>query len=105
MIDLIKLRGLFGQTEVNCRGVLYAVNKWGCVTVPTEDAPSLMKVGGFHIADEATEGVATSTLEDVSEVVWHLPLGRVRDTLLALLTNTNAMNYLVQSARPSISII
>ena len=61
MTDLIKLRGLFGQTEVNCRGVLYAVNKWGCVTVPTEDAPSLMKTGGFHIADEATEGVATST--------------------------------------------
>jgi hypothetical protein len=105
MSDLIKLRGLFGQTEVNCRGVLYAVNKWNCVNVPTEDAPSLMKVGGFHIANEATEGVATSTLADVEDVCWHLPLGKVRSTLLALVTNTNALNYLVQSARPNVTII
>jgi hypothetical protein len=104
MSDLIKLRGLFGQTEVNCRGVLYAVNKWGCVNVPTQDAPLLMKVGGLSIADEATEGVATSTLADVEDVCWHLPLGKVRSTLLALLTNTNARNLLVERARPSVTI-
>ena len=78
---------------------------WKRCTKRRVDAPSLMKVGGFHIANESTEGVATSTLADVEDVCWHLPLGKVRSTLLALVTNTNAMNYLVQSARPSVKII
>jgi hypothetical protein len=105
MTDMVRLRGHFGQSEINARGTVYIVNRWGCATVPTEDAGPLLKVGGFHIESESDEGVATSSLEDVSEVVWHLPLGKIRSTLLALVTNTNAMNYLVQSARPSISII
>jgi hypothetical protein len=65
--DLVNLRGLFAQSEVNARGVSYLVNKWGVVTVPVEDIGPLMKVGGFSIADENTEGVATATLEDVAE--------------------------------------
>jgi hypothetical protein len=105
MTDLIRLRGRFGQSEVNARGVVYIVNRWGCITVPSEDVPPLLKVGGFHIAGESDEGADHSTLSDVAEVVWHLPLGRVRDTLLALVMNTNALGFLAEKARPTIKII
>jgi hypothetical protein len=105
MSDLIKLRGRFGQSEVNARGVVYIVNRWGCITVPAEDVPPLLRTGGFHLAQEDDEGAAHATLSDVAEVCWHLESGKVRDTLLALVTNTNQMNYLIQSARPTISII
>jgi len=56
-----------------------------------------MIVGGFHIANEATEGFSISTLADVEDVCWHLPLGKVRSTLLAILRSPNSMNHLVQS--------
>jgi hypothetical protein len=95
--DLVNLRGLFAQSEVNARGVSYLVNKWGVVTVPVEDIGPLMKVGGFSIADENTEGVATATLEDVAEVAWHLPLGVARSTLLAILRSPNSMAHPIQS--------
>jgi hypothetical protein len=105
MSDLIRLRGRFGQSEVNARGAQYFVNAWGCISVPAEDIGPLMKTGGFHIASEDDEGAEHSTLENVAEVCWHLPLGRVRDTLLALVANTNSLNFLVDRARPSVTII
>jgi hypothetical protein len=105
MSDMVRLRGLRGQDECNCRGVSYKVNRWGCVEVPIEDVGPLLKVGGFSIADEATEGVATASLEDVYDAAWHLPLGKVRDTMLNLLSNANARNLLVERARPSVTII
>jgi hypothetical protein len=101
----IRLRATRGQDEVNARGASYKVNKWGCVSVPAEDVPPLLKVGGFAIASEDTEGVDTSTLADVAEVCWHLPLGRTRSTLLALCENTNQRNYLIDAARSNIAII
>jgi hypothetical protein len=104
MNDLVRLRGLFGQSEINARGVVYLVNAWGCIRVPAEDIGPLMKTGGFHIANEDDEGAEHSTLENVAEVCWHLPKGRERDTLLMLLENTNARNLLVDRARPSITI-
>ena len=104
MSDIIRLRGRFGQTEVNARNVVYLLNSWGCVSVPAEDIGPLMKTGGFHIAGEDDEGAEHSTLADVALVAWHLPKGRVRDTLLALVANTNAMNYLIQTARPNVAI-
>jgi hypothetical protein len=103
--DLIRLRGRFGQSEVNARGVVYIVNRWGCIKVPSEDVPPLLKVGGFHIASESDEGADHSTLSDVAEVVWHLETGKIRDTLLALVENTNALNFLTDRARPAIKII
>jgi hypothetical protein len=105
MSEMIRLRGYFGQTEVNTRGILYAVNKWGCVSIPAEDVASLLHVGGFHIADENDPSASNSTLSDVAEVVWHLPAGRVRSTLLSLCENTNQMNYFADSARPNTKII
>jgi hypothetical protein len=103
--ELVRLRGLRNQEEVNARCVSYKVNRWGCVSVPAEDVAPLLKTGGFHVASEDDASADHSSLSDVAEVCWHLPLGKVRDTLLALLTNTNARNLLVERARPNISII
>lgn len=97
MSDLVRLRGLRGQTEVNCRGVAYTVNRWGCVTVPSEDVEPLLKIGGFDLAAEDDVSADHSTLEDLAEVAWHLPLGVARSTLLAILRSPNSLNHLIQS--------
>jgi hypothetical protein len=102
--EMIRLRGVHGQDEVNARGISYKV-RWGVVRVPAEDAAPLLHVGGFHVAHEADESAEHSTLADVEAAVWSLPLGKIRSTLLMLVTNTNAMNYVIQSARPSIRIV
>jgi hypothetical protein len=101
---LVRLRGVHGQDEVNARGVSYKV-KWGVVRVPEEDVGSLMKVGGFHRANENDPSAQHSTLDEVIDAIWSLPLGKIRSTLLMLVTNTNAMNYIIQSARPNIRIV
>jgi hypothetical protein len=97
MSDLVRLRGLRGQSEVNARGVAYIVNPWGCVSVPAEDVPPLLKVGGFHVANEKDAGADHSTIADVASVAWHLPSSKVRSTLLAILRSPNSMSHLTQS--------
>ena len=104
MSELVRLRGTRGQDEVNAQGVSYRV-RWGFATVPKEDVEPLLRVGGFHLAAEDDESAEHSTLADVEAAVWSLPLGKTRSTLLALVTNTNALNFLAEKARPSISII
>jgi hypothetical protein len=95
--DLVRLRGYFGQSEANTRGTLRPVSKWGTVCVPEEDVASLLRVGGFHIADEIDPSASNSTVEDVAEVAWHLPRSTVRSTLLAILRSPNSMSHLTQS--------
>jgi hypothetical protein len=104
MSDMIRLRGYFGQSEVNTHGTLRPVSKWGTVCVPEADVESLLRVGGFHVADVNDPSASNSTLSDVAEVVWHLPLGKIRDTLLVLCENTNTLNYVIDTARPTITI-
>jgi hypothetical protein len=104
MSDLVRLRGLRGQDEVNARGVSFKVSRWGTVCVPAEDVQPLLRTGGFHVASEDDDSADHSTLADAAEVCWHLPIGKVRDTLLALLSNTNALNFLADRARPSVTI-
>jgi hypothetical protein len=94
--EMIRLRGQHGQDECNCRGASYRVH-WGVVRVPAEDVPPLLKVGGFHVADEADESAEHSTLADVEAAVWSLPLSKARSTLLAILESPNSLNHLVQS--------
>jgi hypothetical protein len=103
--DMIRLRGVHGQDEVNARCISYKVNRWGVVTVPAEDAAPLLKVGGFARAVENDPTAPNSTLSDVLDVVWHLAPGKIRSTLLMLCENTNALNYVIQSARPNIRIV
>jgi hypothetical protein len=95
--DLVRLRGAFGQDEVNARGKSFRVNQWGCVSVPAEDIGPLLKTGGFHVASEDDESADHSTLEDVASVAWHLPKSKVRSTLMAILRSPNSMNHLTQS--------
>jgi hypothetical protein len=97
MSDLIRLRGYFGQSEVNTRGTLRPVSRWNTVCVPEEDVASLLRVGGFHIADENDPSASNSTVEDVAEVCWHLSPGKIRSTLLAILRSPNSMSHLTQS--------
>jgi hypothetical protein len=97
MSDLVRLRGLRGQDEVNARCVSYKVNQWGCVSVPAEDIGPLLKTGGFHVASVDDESADHSTLLDVAEVAWHLPSSKVRSTLLAILRSPNSMSHLTQS--------
>jgi hypothetical protein len=97
MSDLVRLRGLRGQDEVNARCVSYKVNQWGCVSVPAEDIGPLLKTGGFHVASVDDESADHSTLEDVASVAWHLPSSIVRSTLLAILRSPNSMSHLTQS--------
>jgi hypothetical protein len=92
MSEMIRLRGYFGQTEVNTQGTLRPVSKWGTVCVPDEDVASLLHSGGFHVADENDPSASNSTVEDVAEVAWHLPLGKTRSTLLALCENPNSQS-------------
>ena len=99
----IKLRARQGTDEANCRGVSYRVNPWGCIDVPVEDAEPLMRVGGFHEASE-NDLAPYATLSDVASVAWHLPAGKARSTLLMLCENTNALNLIVERARPTIAI-
>jgi hypothetical protein len=94
---MVRLRGLRGQDEVNARGVSYKVNRWNCVSVPSEDVPPLLHVGGFHVASEDDAGADNSTLADVLDVAWHLPSSKVRSTLLAILRSPNSMSHLTQS--------
>jgi hypothetical protein len=96
MSDVI-LRGLFGQDECNARGKSYRVNAWGCVRVPEEDVAPLILTGGFHRAVENDPTAPNSSLEDVASVAWHLPKGKVRSTLLAILSSPNSMSHLTQS--------
>jgi hypothetical protein len=97
MSALVRLRGHFGQDECNARGVSYKVNNWGCVSVPAEDIGPLLKTGGFHVASADDDSADHLTLRECYEVAWHLPLGVVRDTLLAILRSPNSMSHLTQS--------
>jgi hypothetical protein len=90
MSEMIRLRGHFGQTEVNASGTLYAVNRWNCVSVPAEDIGPLLKTGGFHIASEDDDSAHHSSLSDVLDVAWHLPSSAARSTLLAILQSPNS---------------
>jgi hypothetical protein len=103
--DTIILRNYSGCDEVNDGGRSYRVNRWGVVTVPASAVAPLMKTGGFHPASPDDVSAIHSTLEDVAEVVWSLPLGKVRDTLLSLTTNTNQMNFLAERARSTVRIV
>jgi hypothetical protein len=38
-----------------------------------------------------------STLSEVYEAAWALPKGKVRDTLMAILSSPNSMSHLTQS--------
>jgi hypothetical protein len=96
-MSYVILRNYSGADECNARGVSYKVNRWGCVRVPEEDAGPLLKTGGFHRASENDPSALNSTLEDVAEVAWHLPKGKVRDTLMAILRSPNSMSHLTQS--------
>jgi hypothetical protein len=102
--DTVRLRTHNGADEVNCRGVSYKV-RWGVVNVPAEDVGPLLHVAGFYQASADDESAEHSSLSDVEAAVWSLPPGKVRSTLLMLITNTNAMNYVIQSARPNIRIV
>lgn len=82
--EMIRLRGVHGQDEVNCRGVSYKV-RWGVVTVPAEDVGPLIQVGGFHIARPDDPSAQHSTIDDVREAAWHLPLGPTRDAIINFL--------------------
>jgi hypothetical protein len=93
---LVRLRGLHGQDECNCRGVSYKP-RWGVVRVPAEDVGPLIHVGGFHLAHEADASAEHSTLEDVQAAAWSLPLGTARSTLLAILQSPNSLAHLCQS--------
>jgi hypothetical protein len=95
--DLVILRNYSGCDEINDAGVAYKVNKWGCVRVPASAVAPLMKTAGFHIASPDDPSAINSTLEDVAEVCWHLPSGKVRDTLLAITASQNSMSHLCQS--------
>jgi hypothetical protein len=97
MSDLVRLRGLRGQDEVNARCVSYKVNRWGCVSVPAEDVAPLLKTGGFHVASEDDDSADHSSLSDVFDVAWHLPSSIVRSTLLTVLRSPNSMSHLTQS--------
>ena len=97
MSELVRLRGTAGADEVNARGVSYRVSKWGTVCVPAEDIVPLMKTGGFHRASPTDPSALNSTIEDVAEAAWHLPKGKVRDTLMAILRSPNSMAHLTQS--------
>jgi hypothetical protein len=97
MSDMIRLRASRGTDECNHNGVSYKVNKWGCVTVPADAVPPLLKVGGFSIASEDDDSADHSTIEDVAEVAWHLPSSTVRSTLLAILRSPNSMSHLTQA--------
>jgi hypothetical protein len=96
--ELVRLKAGFGTDEVNCRSVSYKVNRWGCVCVPVVDVPPLLKVGGFSRAIENDPTAPNSSLSDVAEVCWHLPKGKVRDTLLAILRSPNSMSHLYQDS-------
>jgi hypothetical protein len=103
--DLVRLISHQGADEVNHAGTSYRVTPWNTVLVHPDAVAPLQKTGGFTIAAEADELIRHSTLSEVHEAVWALPKGRVRSTLLALLTNTNLMNYVVQSAGPKTRIV
>jgi hypothetical protein len=103
--DAVILRNYSGCDEVNDSGKSYRVNRWGVVRVPASAVPSLTKTGGFHVARPDDPSAQHSTIDDVLDVVWSLAPGKIRTTLLMLVTNTNAMNYVIQSARPNIRIV
>src|SRR5271155_3766431 len=95
--DMIRLRGRFGQDEVNHAGQSFRVSPYGTVCVPADAVPPLLKTGGFHIADEDDKGAVYATLEQMLETAWHLPPGKTRSTLLMILKNQNAMNLITQT--------
>lgn len=99
------LRNYSGADEVNCRGVSYRVNKFGCVRVPEEDIAPLLKTGGFHRASPNDPSAINSTLADVAEAAWHMKPGKICSTLLMLCENTNSLNFLAERARPTVKII
>jgi hypothetical protein len=103
--DTVILRNYSGCDEVNDGGVSYRVNKWGCVRVPEAAVAPLLRTGGFHRASPNDPSAIHSTLEDVEAAVWSLPLSVARSTLLALVTNTNQLNFLAERARPTVKII
>jgi hypothetical protein len=94
--EMIRLRGVHGQDECNCRGVSYKV-RWGVVAVPAEDVGPLMKVGGFYPALPDDPSAQHSTIDDVREAAWSLPPSKARSTLLAILESPNSLAHLTQS--------
>jgi hypothetical protein len=103
--DTVRLRSYSGCDEVNDGGRSFRVNRWGIVTVPASAVPPLLQVGGFHVASPDDVSAIHSTLDDVAEVVWSLPLSVTRSTLLALVTNTNQLNFLAERARSTVRIV
>jgi hypothetical protein len=103
--DTVILRNYSGCDEVNDGGISYRVDKWGCVRVPEAAVAPLLRTGGFHRARPDDPSAIHSSLSDVEEVVWHLKPGRVRDTLMSLVSNTNQLNFLAERARPTVKII
>jgi hypothetical protein len=97
MTDLVRLRNSAGADECNCRGVSYRVSKWGTFLVPEADLEPLLRIGGFYRATPNDPSAINSTIEDCYEAAWHLPKGKTRDTLLAILRSPNSMNHLTQS--------
>jgi hypothetical protein len=83
--------------EINARGHSYRVSPWGTFLVPEDDLGPLLRVGGFSIAREDDPSALHSTVDDVREAAWHLPLGKARSTLLAILQSPNSLNHLIQS--------
>jgi hypothetical protein len=95
--QLVRLRNTAGADECNARGKSYKVSKWGTFLVPEADLEPLLRIGGFHRAKSTDPSAINSTIEDVAEAAWHLPLGVVRNTLLAILRSPNSMSHLTQS--------
>jgi hypothetical protein len=90
---------------VNHCGAAYRVNPWGIVSVPAEAVPMLLATGGFHVAAETDVSAKHSTFDDLLDVAWSLPNGKVRATLVSILTNTNQRNSLISMAGPKTALL
>jgi hypothetical protein len=97
MSDLIRLISTRGSDEVNHAGVSYRVTQWNTVVVPADAVPSLTNGAGFYIADDYEELLRHSTIDELYEAAWALPLGKARSTLLAILRSPNSLSHLTQS--------
>jgi hypothetical protein len=97
MSDLVRLIATFGSDECNHAGASYRVTPWNTVLVPPDAVPALTKTGGFFVAGRSESLLRHSTLAECYEAAWALPKGKVRSTLLAILSSPNSMNLLVQS--------
>jgi hypothetical protein len=97
MTDLVRLISTHGADEVNHAGVSFRVTPWNTILVHPDAVPSLLKVGGFYKAGASESLIRHSTISECYEAAWALPRGKVRSTLLAILSSPNSMNLLIQS--------